>query len=180
MQFPFYGYNPMIAGQQAQQRINNLQQELITLQQMNNQMYPQNTSAPLNNDTGIYVYAQDYQQVVSYPTPADGKATLFINLDKGIGWSKKFVNGTNVIQSFTISFLNGYDNSNVQPSGAPEASPNVEDNSILDNLMQRMMQLEDNFEKILNGLNNRGNKDEIQHKPNNQHGQENIKSSTGH
>lgn len=181
MQYPFYGYNPMMAGQQAQKRIADLQNELNALQQMNNQMYsqtPSNSSSPLNNDTGIYVYAQDYQQVVSYPTPADGKATLFINLDKGIGWSKKFVNGTNVIQSFTISFLNGYDNSNVQPNNVTESLPSDTNNDILENLMQRMTQMEDNFEKVLNTLNGKVQNNAIQSKANNQRSQSNSQSST--
>lgn len=180
MQYPFYGYNPMMAGQQAQRRIEDLQRELTALQNMNNQMFPQqqNPSSSLGSDTGTYVYVQDYQQVVSYPTPADGKAILFINLDKGIGWSKKFVNGTNVIQSFTIGLLNTYDNNVVQPGGAPEASPSVENNDMIDNLMERMTKMEDNFEKLLNALNGRGQRNEVQPKTNTQRGQGNSQSTT--
>lgn len=183
MQYPFYGYNPMMAGQQAQRRIEDLQRELAALQNMNNQMFPQqqqNSSTSLNSDTGTYVYVQDYQQVTSYPTPADGKAILFINLDKGIGWSKKFVNGANVIQSFTIGLLNTYDNSVVQPSGAPEATPNVADNELLDNLMERMTKIEDNFEKLLSALNGKEQQNAIQPKANNQRSQGNSQSTTSH
>lgn len=181
MQYPFYGYNPMMAGQQAQKRIADLQNELSALQNMNNQMFPQqiqNTSSPLNSDTGVYVYVQDYQQVINYPTPADGKAMLFINLDKGIGWSKKFVNGTNVIQSFTINLLNTYDNNIAQQGPGTEEVTNTPNNDILDNLMERMTHMEDNFEKILKALNERGQQNEIQSKTNNQRGQSSSQSST--
>lgn len=93
---PNYGQRPNI-----DQALQNFQSLLGQYQQM--QQPVQSTSM---SNQGRWVYVNDYNDVVSYPTPSDGNAMLFVNLDRGLLWSKKFVNGSNSIQTFTIQPYN--------------------------------------------------------------------------
>lgn len=98
-------YNPYLStyGQKPNidQALQNFQNLLGQYQQM--QQPIQSTSM---SNQGRWVYVNDYNDVVSYPTPSDGNAMLFVNLDRGLLWSKKFVNGSNSIQTFTIQPYN--------------------------------------------------------------------------
>lgn len=98
---------------------------------------PQRQYSPMSN-RGVFVYVNDYQEVVNTPTSADGNATLFVNLEQGIIWSKKFINGTNSIQAFRISPLNNLENN-------PTEEKKVDINVIitkLNELNERLSKLE--------------------------------------
>ena len=146
--YPYYQQNQM-------DRINQQIQQLQQLQMQYNQYAPQQNSQNIAlSNRGTYVYVNDYQEVVNYPTPADGNAILFFNLDKGILWSKKFINGSNSIQAFTISPLNSFSNEPINNS-IQDKKPLVEENNndLMDNLLNRMTNIEDKFDKIMSSLN---------------------------
>ena len=102
------------------------------------------------SNRGTYVYVNDYQEVVNYPTPADGNAVLFFNLDKGILWSKKFINGSNSIQAFTIAPLNSVGADRVNNTTSEEAPlETAKNDEITDNMLSRITNLEDKFDELL-------------------------------
>ena len=145
-----YGYNPYGG-------IESLDNQLRQLNELRNQMQPQYQQPQQNNvamsNRGTYVYVNDYNDVVNYPTPADGNAVLFFNLDKGILWSKKFVNGSNSIQAFTIAPLNNVSNdmiNNTQPSETVLGEPKNDD--IINNLLDRTTMLEDKLDQLIDSL----------------------------
>ena len=149
-----YGYNPG--------NISRVDDQIRQLQELRNQMGQQGYAPqPMGNqpnnvamsNRGTYVYVQDYDQVVNYPTPADGNAVLFFNLDKGILWSKKFVNGSNSIQAFTIAPLNNVSNdviNNTQDASTASIEPKTDE--ITDNMLNRITDLEDKFDKLMDML----------------------------
>lgn len=122
-------FNPSM-GINTQRQIEELQRELGRLSQMQASMYPQsqykNNVGNKQYETGTYVYVSDYQEVLDYPTPTDGSAVLFLCLDKGLAWSKKFVNGKSSVQALTIGFLNSYDQNETQGTN----SSTIKDNQI--------------------------------------------------
>ena len=149
-----YGYNPYV-----QPNYDRVDAQIRQLQELKNQMEQQNynyssqqpqTNVAMSN-RGTYVYVQDYQEVVNYPTPADGNAVLFFNLDNGILWSKKFVNGSNSIQAFTIAPLNsvGNDNAEAKPKNDNISLESPKNDEIIDNILTRMTSLEDKLDEIL-------------------------------
>ena len=112
----------------------------------------QNNNVAMSN-RGTYVYVNDYNDVVNYPTPADGNAVLFFNLDKGILWSKKFVNGSNSIQAFTIAPLNNVSNDMINSTPTEEKPLEMSKNDdITNNMLDRITNLEDSLDKILEML----------------------------
>lgn len=126
-----YGYNQ----NEIQNKINQLQQMLSQYQNLQ--------QAPINNniDKGIYVYVKDYQDVVNYPTSADGKATIFIG--NGIMWSKKILDGKNCIQAYSFAPIN--DN---QPIQNEQQQPKNEINeALLDNICERLSAIEEKLNK---------------------------------
>lgn len=126
-----YGYNQ----NEIQNKINQLQQMLSQYQSLQ--------QAPINNniDKGIYVYVKDYQDVVNYPTSADGKATIFIG--NGIMWSKKILDGKNCIQAYSFAPIN--DN---QPIQNEQQQPKNEINeALLDNICERLSAIEEKLNK---------------------------------
>ena len=152
-----YG-NPFGYGGGNMESIDN---QLRQLNELRNQMQPQyqyQQPMPQQNNVamsnrGTYVYVNDYNDVVNYPTPADGNAVLFFNLDKGILWSKKFVNGSNSIQAFTIAPLNNVSNdviNNTPNNETPLGEPKTDD--IINNLLDRTTNLEDKFDKLMEML----------------------------
>ncbi len=179
-----YGYGGNYSGYNPQGSIDRINQQMQQLQMLQNQYQQQMGMQPNNippmqgqnsnpnmsamSNRGTYVYVQDYQEVVNYPTPADGNAVLFFNLDKGILWSKKFVNGSNSIQAFTIAPLNNVSNEMVNNTSTEEkpveTAKNVE---ITDNMLTRITQLEDKFDRVLDLLSNKTNKSN-NHQNNNQ------------
>lgn len=50
----------------------------------------------------IGYYVGDYNEVLNTAVPTNGEAVLFANLDQGMIWSKKIVNGLPTIQPFKI------------------------------------------------------------------------------
>lgn len=125
--YPNYGqFNPT----EMQNRINQLQQMLGQYQNMQQPVQA-------TNDKGIYVYVKDYQEVVNYPTSADGKATIFIG--NGIMWSKKIMDGKNCIQAYSFAPMNEVQaqsqNDTPQQTNIPE--------QLLDNICERLNLIEE-------------------------------------
>ena len=157
-----YGYgNPYMQGNpmdRVSQQMQQLQQLQNQYQQMGMGQQPVQQQNNNNNvamsNRGTYVYVNDYQEVVNYPTPADGNAVLFFNLDKGILWSKKFVNGANSIQAFAISPLNSVSNEGITTPTPNEEKAVIEpkNDEIIDNLLNRVTDIEDKFDKIMEML----------------------------
>lgn len=122
-----YGqFNP----NEMQNRINQLQQ---MLGQYQNMQQPIQTS----NDKGIYVYVKDYQEVVNYPTSADGKATIFIG--NGIMWSKKIMDGKNCIQAYSFAPMNEVQ---AQSQNDTQQQTNIPE-QLLDNICERLNLIEE-------------------------------------
>ena len=153
-----YGYGNPYGQGNPMDRVNQQMQQLQQLQAQYQQMGMGQQPTPNNNvamsNRGTYVYVNDYQEVVNYPTPADGNAVLFFNLDKGILWSKKFVNGANSIQAFAISPLNSVSNEGMVNNTSENDKGIVEPKSdeIIDNLLNRVTNIEDKFDKIMEML----------------------------
>ena len=59
-----------------------------------------------NNNSFIGYYINDYNDVLNYAAPSDGSAILFANLDQGLIWSKKLINGQSYIQPYRIIPIN--------------------------------------------------------------------------
>lgn len=149
------GFNPT-TGFNTQRQIEELQREINRLSQLNASMYPQtqpqyrnyqpNITGNKQYETGVYVYVNDYQEVLDYPTPTDGSAVLFLCLDKGLGWSKKFTNGTSSIQALSVQFLNAYNDKDTtaseQSSNTSESTNNEDIMALLTNLADRLTALE--------------------------------------
>lgn len=142
----------------SQVKLDALEQEVARLRQMQAQMYPQpNGNMSQSNrriEGGKYFYVYDYQEVVDFPTPADGSAVLFLCLDKngamnGRAWSKKIVNGTSSIQELSVAFMNSnsYNQSDTQSSQQEQSQPQVTNEDImalLGSLADRLTALEGN------------------------------------
>jgi len=67
---------------------------------MNNFYNPYFYGLHNNSFTGYYV--SDYNEVLNTAVPSNGDAVLFANLDQGMMWSKKLVNGLPTIQPYKI------------------------------------------------------------------------------
>lgn len=172
-----YEYGGNYSGYNPQSSIDRINQQMQQLQMLQNQYQQQMGMQPNNippmqgqnsnpnmsamSNRGTYVYVQDYQEVVNYPTPADGNAVLFFNLDKGILWSKKFINGSNSIQAFTIAPLNNVSNEPINNTSTEEKPVETAKNDeITDNMLTRITQLEDKFDRVLELLSNNSGKPE--------------------
>ena len=131
---PYNQYNGNFNSNEIQNRINQLQQMLGQIQ--NTQQIPQNNS---QFDKGIYVYVKDYQDVVNYPTSADGKATIFIG--NGIMWSKKIMDGKNCIQAYSFAPIN--DTQTNQSTQENFSQPDDIRDSLLDSICERLSFIEE-------------------------------------
>jgi len=60
----------------------------------------------LFNNSFIGYYVGDYNEVLNYAAPSDGSAILFANLEQGLIWSKKLINGQSYIQPYRIIPIN--------------------------------------------------------------------------
>ena len=141
-------YNNAYNAQQAlQNSLANLQN--LQAQYQAKQIYPnQNLPVMSMSNRGVFIYVADYQDVVNYPTSADGLATLFVNLDKGLLWSKKFINGQNAIQTYSITPINNLTSEN---------QIDKESSKDEDNLTKRIDNLEGNMNKLLDLLGGKEN-----------------------
>lgn len=126
---PNYNQRPNI-----DQALQNFQNILGQYQQMQQPLQP----APMSNQ-GRWLYVNDYNDVISYPTPSDGNAMLFINLDKGLLWSKKFVNGSNSIQTFMIQPYNTVSTEPIVQEQEQENKRSVD----IEKILERLDRLED-------------------------------------
>lgn len=133
---PYTGYNP----NELQNRLNQLQQ-MISQVQMNQPIQNNQNVMPNNSlEKGIYVYVKDYQDVVNYPTSADGKATIFIG--NGIIWSKKIMDGKNCIQAYSFSPINDNQTS-IQSTNENISNKDDIRDALLDNICERLTQIEE-------------------------------------
>ena len=133
---PYTGYNP----NELQNRLNQLQQ-MISQVQMNQPIQNNQNVMPNNSlEKGIYVYVKDYQDVVNYPTSADGKATIFIG--NGIIWSKKIMDGKNCIQAYSFSPINDNQTS-IQSTNENVSNKDDIRDALLDNICERLTQIEE-------------------------------------
>ena len=150
---PYNQGNPMDRLNQQMQQLQQLQNQYQQMG-MGQPMPQQSNSNVAMSNRGTYVYVNDYNDVVNYPTPADGNAVLFFNLDKGILWSKKFVNGANSIQAFAIYPLNNVSNEGMVNNTSQEEKPieSPKTDQIIDNMLSRITNMEDNFDKLMNML----------------------------
>lgn len=145
---PYTGYNP----NELQNRLNQLQQ-MISQVQMNQPIQNNQNVMPNNSlEKGIYVYVKDYQDVVNYPTSADGKATIFIG--NGIIWSKKIMDGKNCIQAYSFSPINDNQTS-IQSTNENISNKDDIRDALLDNICERLTQIE---EKLSSKENTGGKK----------------------
>lgn len=145
---PYTGYNP----NELQNRLNQLQQ-MISQVQMNQPIQNNQNVMPNNSlEKGIYVYVKDYQDVVNYPTSADGKATIFIG--NGIIWSKKIMDGKNCIQAYSFSPINDNQTS-IQSTNENVSNKDDIRDALLDNICERLTQIE---EKLSSKENTGGKK----------------------
>ena len=155
----YNNYNPYANNLQAQIQQN--MQQLQQLQGQYNQYNQMQTQQQINR--GSFIQVKDFQDVINYPTDASGNPTLFMNDSQGVFWVKKFVDGTNKIQAYSYSPINDFSN-NMNNNTIKEEKTAVEpnNNEIIDNIMMRMVKLEDSQDEILkilkNGGINNGNK----------------------
>jgi hypothetical protein len=148
MNNPYGSYMPNYNRPTIEQSLQQFSGLLNQYQQM--QQPPQmSVQVPLSNQ-GRWYYVTDYNEVATTPTPQDGTASLFVNLDKGVLWSKKFVNGANSIQAFSIQPLNDFGGQapqhQVQNIQVVEPQPSVTLEDVLGeirNLSERVGKIED-------------------------------------
>lgn len=135
---PYNSFNP----NELQNRINQLQQMLGQFQNNQNMQNNQNNININSLEKGIYVYVKDYQDVVNYPTSADGKATIFIG--NGIMWSKKIMDGKNCIQAYSFAPINDTQSSqNNQPVNDSTSNNDEITAALLDNICERLNLIEE-------------------------------------
>lgn len=60
----------------------------------------------LFSNSFIGYYVNDYSDVLNYAAPSDGSSILFANLEQGLIWSKKFIQGQTYIQPYRIIPIN--------------------------------------------------------------------------
>lgn len=137
---PYNQFNPT----EMQNRINQLQQMLGQFQNNQQMQMPAQQSGMPQLEKGIYVYVKDYQDVMNYPTSADGKATIFIG--NGIMWSKKIIDGKNCVQSYSFAPIN--ETSTTQNNDSNNNSKDELKDALLDNICDRLAAIE---EKLLGG-----------------------------
>lgn len=143
MNYNPYAYTPYQpkSPQQLQAEINTMLQTQYTPYFNALQQQQQNVQSPIPNQpctSGMYDKVTSYQDVENYPTPTNGTAVLLFNYEQGVFYSKKFVNGQSVIQTFTFIPLNNNDNKvEEQPQSTEEKIL-----AYLDSLSERLTKLE--------------------------------------
>ena len=85
------------------------------------------------NNSFIGYYVGDYSEVLNYAAPSDGSSILFANLEQGLIWSKKLINGQTYIQPYRILPINN-------ESKPPEIKDTKEDK--LDKLIEILLRRE--------------------------------------
>lgn len=95
-------------------------------------------SSPLAG--GEYKYITKPEDVETYPTRVDGTATLLIDFDNGVFWSKKFENGQHSIQTYKFFPMNTPTNT-VNAKSTPEE----DEPTPIELILQRLEKLEANY-----------------------------------
>lgn len=78
-----------------------------------------------NHSSFIGYYVGDYSEVLNTAVPTNGDAVLFANLDQGMIWSKKMINGVPTIQPFKIIPL--YQEAQKQPESINNSADIMEE-----------------------------------------------------
>lgn len=89
----------------------------------------------LFNNSFIGYYVNDYSEVLNYAAPSDGTSILFANLEQGLIWSKKFIQGQTYIQPYRIIPINN-------ESKPPETAKTVSTEDKLDQLLTLLLRRE--------------------------------------
>ena len=76
----------------------------------------------LGAESFIGYYVNDYNEVLNMAVPSNGQSVLFANLDSGMLWSKKIINGVPVIQPYHIQAI--YQEAS-KPQEAVNNSPDI-------------------------------------------------------
>lgn len=82
-----------------------------------------------NDNSFLGYYISDYSEVLNAPAPTNGTAILFANLEQGMLWSKKIIQGQAYIQGYKIAPIN--------LEGAPKSN-----DDIIKQIMERLDKLE--------------------------------------
>ena len=88
--------------------------------------YNSNYAAPAFGSTFVGYYVTNYQDVLNSPAPITGEPVLFANLDQGVLYSKKLVNGRAFVQAYSIAPVN----STGEPPKAPETHTEPSDGDL--------------------------------------------------
>ena len=152
----YNNFNPY-ANMYNQNLQNQLQQNMQQLQQLQGQYNQYNQMQQQQINRGSFIQVKDYQEVVNYPTDASGSPTLFMNDTQGVFWVKKFIDGTNKIQAYSFSPINDFNSKPIINTSQDEKTNTTQNNTeIIDNIMNRMVKLEDTQEEILKFLKSGG------------------------
>ena len=91
-----------------------------------------------NDNSFIGYYISDYNDVLRMPVSSSGQPTLFVNLNQGMAWSKKNLNGQSYIQAYSLLPIN------------TEGTPKEENNNgdVLNKIISKL----DTLEKDINNL----------------------------
>ena len=85
------------------------------------------------NNSFMGYYVDSYNDVLNYAAPTDGSPVLFANLQEGLLWSKKMINGIPMIQPYRIMPIN--------QEGTPKAPQSTTDEK-LDTLINLLLKKE--------------------------------------
>jgi hypothetical protein len=102
-----------------------------------NNFYNPYLYASNNSFTGYYV--NDYNEVLTTSVPTTGSAVIFANLEQGMIWSKKLVNGIPTIQPYKI----------IPIYQEPQKQPEVINNST--DLMEELKAMKAEIAKLKGG-----------------------------
>lgn len=144
-----FGYNNFNS-QNIQEQI---QKNIAELQRLQNnyKQNPQLNGSKANQ--GLLIPVNDYEEVVNYPTDASGRPYAFICEAKNVMWIKKFIDGSNRIQTYNFYAVNDFKGEPINDTKKSEKSITSENNGeLIENLQERMVKLEDTQSQILDLL----------------------------
>ena len=103
--------------------------------------------------TFVGYYVTNYQDVLNSPAPITGEPVLFANLDHGVLYSKKLVNGRAFVQAYSIAPVNS--------TGYPPKAPETHTEPSSDDLSKRMDKLTSEIENLAKSLSTKKQEDKV-------------------
>lgn len=93
----------------------------------------------MNKQTqGLLIQVNDYQEVVNFPTDASGRPYAFICEAKNVMWIKKFIDGTNRIQTYNFYPVNDFKDNPINDTKVEEKANTSENKGeLLENLQEK-------------------------------------------